>query len=771
LKTWYENRDSDFGTCQKCRVCVLGTTYMTTNCTDNFNTQCIPCPMAVSNVTYYTANCTATTPSVPTSCRPLCETGTQFETRACTIYANRQCQSCSQACPAEMYKTAECSYSKDIECTSCRNCSAGLYVSTQCSTASNRNCTVCPPGSITSSLNTLTCSQCVAGTYAQDYASTVCLRCSAGTYMSGPGASVCLACGEGKYSIVSGVSSCTTCPVATYLSNATLGTCTECPNGTYSARDGVTACKLCDQGTFSTGNVSACTSCREGFITATTGQSACSACLPGTYNSNTSMSSCELCQAGKYANFSGASSCISCGPGNFSASPGYPECAMCPIGKRSQSTSGSTSCVDCVAGTYASSTGWSSCKTCDAQCVLGVRWTEVNCTAATNRVCSLCSKRLCSTGQTSNVTWCPPNGIFDCMPCPVYGNDYVHLVPEYSCATCPSRHCGETPGTYRSEMCPSALQGYTVNDTFSCGRCLGCNYRQYVKSWSFCNGLGGEAFDLNPEYEETCAYCETSCRPGQFITNLCTGRTTNNTETCKDCTSCALGHYHVKPLYGQVYPDYEGKKWLNGYVEMEPCDGKGILDSDGVSDCERCDSCPNGQYASDVKRCTGRGVWKDNFTCTDCIQCPSGYEHTVPCDGMSFNDSCKLCPACTPGFYMVSDWNSTSKRMQCGCRRCLDSAGDVCPRHSFRTNRTCTTGGTPYDEACEECSLCNAGEFIAGGNTAVCQGNGSSDVSAGKCRQVLCLFLNFIFSTGCTCRIWRTAWCFFLLQLRCPLHF
>lgn len=69
--------------------------------------------------------------------------------------------------------------------------------------------------------------------------------------------------------------------------------------------------------------------------------------------------------------------------------------------------------------------------------------------------------------------------------------------------------------------------------------------------------------------------------------------------------------------------------------------------------------------------------------------------------------------------------------MICGCKRCLDAAGDVCPVHSYRTNRTCT-GAKPYDEACEECSLCNAGEYVAG--SAFCTGATYEDTSAGMCR-------------------------------------
>ena len=473
-----------------------------------------------------------------------------------------------------------------------------------------------------------------------------------------------MACSEGKYSIVSGVSSCLTCPPASYLSNATLGRCTVCPAGTYNAQDGMTFCRSCLPGTYSAANQTTCTACPLGSATDATGRANnCTACAPGTYAGVTGLSACVQCPAGTYANVSGASACLACGPGNFSSVNGSVECTQCPIGTRSNLTTRSTSCTACAEGTYASGTGWSRCQTCAAECVLGKLYAEVNCTAATNRVCSPCRRNPgCAQGQTSNVTWCPADGWFRCMPCPSLGNDYVHLHPEYSCLTCQPRNCGLTPGTYQASVCPPKGV-YLLNDTYTCGRCQvgavhglfciffldllmivseqGCTYRQHVVSWSFCDGTGAEAFPLDPEFDQHCAHCNTTCRPGQYLTNLCTGRTMHNTETCANCTSCAFGFYHAKRLAGRTYPRFEGEPWATGYDEPA-CDGRGILNSDGATDCERCDACANGKYASDVRRCTGNGIWKDNFTCTDCRPCPSGYEHTVPCDGLSFNDSCKV---------------------------------------------------------------------------------------------------------------------------------
>jgi hypothetical protein len=372
---------------------------------------------------------------------------------------------------------------------------------------------------------------------------------------------------------------------------------------------------------------------------------------------------------------------------------------------------------------------------CAAQCVPGLTYPKVNCTSQSNRVCSACSRRECPANQTSNISHCMADGAFACAACPRHGDDSVHLMGEYSCRTCKSQDCGLTPGTFQVSQCPAGVSALaqSLNDTYSCGRCKGCMYRHYVQSWSFCDGKGSQPFNLGIDNPEHCTRCQITCKPGQYVSSLCNGRSDANTETCTNCTSCRYGHYHAKPLQGLFYPDFDGEQWRPGYVESEPCDGTGILNSDGVSDCERCDSCPNGKYASDVRRCTGGGIWKDNFTCTDCVPCESGYEHVAPCDGLSFSTACKQCPPCAVGHHAVSQWNSTSKRMVCGCRRCMDQPSDSCPVHHRRTNRTCS-GTATFDESCEECSLCNAGEYVAAQNGSYCTGSGYEDVSAGKCR-------------------------------------
>lgn len=713
LETMFENIT---GYCAACTVCKPGEKYQTGNCSSTINTLCTPCPICspLSKNNFYMKNCTVYTGSECKTCSAPCDTQT-YEAQPCTLYADRDCRVCSTACKnAGYYINATCTPKSDIDCQPCVNCTAGSYASRPCLNnqfGERGECAVCPRGKFSSAPNLLpSCTDCPAGQYASSNTSTLCLYCPAGKFANISGASLCTSCSEGKFSIVAGGTRCNVCEAGTFLSNATTGSCTPCLAGSYAPSSGLTTC--------------------------------------------------IQCPAGSFAASLNASSCQMCAVGSFSAGMGASACTLCPAGTRSNKTSGSTQCHECLEGTYANATGSSSCTACASKCVLSSTYTAVECSPVTNRVCSSCTKQVCPPNQTSNVSWCPPSGTFSCMPCPSYGNDAVHLVPDFSCETCPQRNCGLTPGTYISRKCESRLvPPYGINDTYVCGRCRGCSYRQCVISWGFCSGVGEAEVSLNTELESNCKYCNTSCSPGHYITNLCNGRTVKNTETCAQCTGCAYGSYHAKPIQGLLNPEFDGGLWTS-FSEENPCNGKGILNSDGFSDCARCDTCPLGKYASDVKRCTGNGIWKDNFTCTDCKPCASGYEHTVPCNGLSFNDSCKvcvhmralccqtfdqlftdlpltgrqMCPPCEAGYHPNSTWNSTSKRMVCGCNQCLDAPTDVCPMHFFKTNRTCS-GQKPYDEACEQCSLCNGGEYVAGG--AFCTGATYEDMSAGKCRFVM----------------------------------
>ena len=650
LGRYFENSSAP-GYCVPCRECVQGQEYASVLCTSYNDAECPKCDVCTQGVSFYRVNCTLSTPASCSPCRPTCDVGF-YEAGPCTLYSDADCRQCTDMCPEGEYKSSPCNSTHDAACDACPVCGPGKYVSRSCSTSHARECLDCPMGTYTDAPNRASCAPCMPGTYAPYAGMDACLRCSAGTYISGSNATSCEACGEGKYNIVSGVSSCATCPAATYLSNASTGECSLCPAGSFSPAEGMARCTVCQEGTYSP--------------------------QPNGSSNNTR--------------------CLPCGPGTFSPSTGSASCEQCPRGTRSERRDGSTACVQCSAGSFASEPGQSACSACSPACTLGLAYTETDCTASTDRRCSPCRREACPLNQTSNVSWCLPSGAFACTACPEPGNDAVHLLPEYSCKTCSGKGCGGTPGTYQASTCPvPSPQGDDATSTYACGRCRGCMYRQRVNSWAFCDGSGYATYDLQPDNEVHCSPCATYCQPGQYVANLCNGRTMHNTETCANCTSCPHGSYHARRLYGSVYPEFDGDEWRRGYSE-DPCNGRGVLKSDGVADCERCDACPAGKYASDVGRCTGNGIWKDNFTCTACRPCSPGHEHVSPCDGLSFSDACRPCPACAAGFHATSYWNATSNRMVCACKRCLDAPGDVCPTHYYKTNRTCS-GNATYDEA------------------------------------------------------------------------
>jgi hypothetical protein len=119
--------------------------------------------------------------------------------------------------------------------------------------------------------------------------------------------------------------------------------------------------------------------------------------------------------------------------------------------------------------------------------------------------------------------------------------------------------------------------------SYVCSRCQTCNRREYVASWSLCDGRRQDPFI--PE----CRTCKGQCAVGQYINDTCTGSTEYNTETCVNCTSCPVGFYHA---------NHSGYNAFGEYVEEpQACNGTGVIPSDGNSSCRRCDVCPNGQYA------------------------------------------------------------------------------------------------------------------------------------------------------------------------------
>lgn len=347
-----------------------------------------------------------------------------------------------------------------------------------------------------------------------------------------------------------------------------------------------------------------------------------------------------------------------------------------------------------------------------------------------DETCAECPVDSCPLmGTTPNFNKCiEATRKFECIPCPSSSPTEPMHLQRVNCTTCPVDNCSRRPGTYLHSMCNASAPVW--NRTFTCGLCLGCTVRNYMPSWGECDGTKLFPSALR---DSLCYPCTGYCKVGEYLSRLCTGRDMYDVEVrdgskCKQCTPCQYGHYHsfhTKRAISRLVPTVKEYD-----VTEQACGGFGMFDSDGITDCKRCDTCPKGQYATDVGNCTGNNIWKVPFKCSACLPCEPGYEHEQPCDqGLGFTDKCKLCPACPNGTYISSYWNATSYRMVCTCVPCRVGS---CSADQYRTNVSCS-GNKTYDEGCADCSSCNAGEYIAVNGT-LCDGLGFVDSTAGKCR-------------------------------------
>lgn len=460
---------------------------------------------------------------------------------------------------------------------------------------------------------------------------------------------------------------------------------------------------------------------------------------------STSCKRCDTCANGQYA--SNVYRCT--GVGIWQDKFKCTDCQPCASGYRhAQDCDGTTfdqtcvECPDCLPGQYKASTWNNITKRTSCTCLecrnnrtctsLSQYRTFLQCSgkAAYDETCAECPLDSCPMmGTTPNYTNCiEGTRKFECIACPPASPAEVQHLQKVNCTTCPVDDCSKRPGSYIVSRCGASVPAY--GRTFTCGLCEGCPVRKYMGSWKTCDGTTDYPQNFNKD--TMCKDCQGVCKVGQYAARLCTGRDLYDVEKadgnlCRTCTSCKFGFYHTthtKVAISKLPPTI-----ITGLVTEKACNGYGMFDSDGVTDCVRCDTCPNGQYAIDVGNCTGNGIWKVPFKCTACQPCPSGYQHDSPCDGTTFNDKCKLCEPCPRGSYISSYWNATSMRMVCGCSFCRVGS---CASNQYRTNVTCS-GNATYDEACANCSSCNSGEYIAAGGK-LCNGLGFVDSSAGLCK-------------------------------------
>lgn len=239
-----------------------------------------------------------------------------------------------------------------------------------------------------------------------------------------------------------------------------------------------------------------------------------------------------------------------------------------------------------------------------------------------------------------------------------------------------------------TQQCPACLDQLNCSTADLaarnvCRRCPVCSPGQIIASWNQCNGSSVDPF------APTCAACTraTNCSVGYYMSQICSGNKTVDTQVCMPCNPCPYGFYHANHT-------------VNGITE-QACTGKGLFPSSGI-DCARCSNCSRGFYISGVGRCDGTGIWKDPFSCTQCKPCLSGFRHAVPCDGFTYNYTCVPCPNCPAGFYKMSTWNDATKVMDCSCVACRN--GQMCQNiYEYRTGIPCL-GNTTYDVTCANCS-------------------------------------------------------------------
>ena len=69
-----------------------------------------------------------------------------YEAAACTREHDRECPACSASCPAESYKTGECTANADIVCIDCAQCDSDGFEVASCTATSDRLCDACSQG-------------------------------------------------------------------------------------------------------------------------------------------------------------------------------------------------------------------------------------------------------------------------------------------------------------------------------------------------------------------------------------------------------------------------------------------------------------------------------------------------------------------------------------------------------------------------------------------------------------------------------------------------
>lgn len=620
-------------------------------------------------------------------------------------------------------------------------------------------CTQCPYGTDTqpcfnqtSNCNEFSDCLCAAGFF---FNGTACEKCGVGTAKATinniPSCTECLgnenSWNEDGTQLITGVvhctcdpglfrveSTCQMCLPGTFKDVGGDQACSPCPEGTYQDEYGQTACKTCQANSASTPGLHRCT-CNAGFenFNGTHYNSdgvLCQSCVDGqTFKSVNSADKCapcsELCAIGlrfeALCNPTTDLTCQACQDSNSDipfqsllefcfCDAGYEFdgeiCQACPPGQaRTDIDNNTIMCVDCVAGeTFTSQAAQSECSPCDSDCgevnrdgdglQHFVQYVTAECSVTSQIVCTDC--QLCLPGQ------------YESVPCGS-NNDRS----DTQCAECP-------PGSYcpGAEQripikCPDNSHSLASSDELSDCVCLPGFHAPDVQTGKVCEVCGFDAYC----YEDNLYKC-----PNSSFTH------SQHSSHILDC-QCRRAHYRVFNADESAFT-------------CPPCLPDDWCFNNSAYNCS--DERMRAEYPSfQQSNCTCEDGFYNDDTDTTCILCPpdsycahglrfncSVERWTQGQSGQDSPDACLcrpglqeidgVCNACPANTYCVGDnvtrechGNSTSGLASVAVSSCLCDAGFQ-PRSG--QCEACSQGfvkETLGNFDCEECRLCETGEYVS----------------------------------------------------------
>lgn len=538
-------------------------------------------------------------------------------------------------------------------------CSTGTY-----STGGQESCSICPAG-MACDIYGVSIVPCAAGYYALEGAG-VCTACRAGFSCPYTTIKYELPCTNGTYSL-GGASSCTNCPPGS-----------SCPSTS-------SAPQACASGTFSIGRQTSCTVCLAGYSCSSTTSNVMTPCASG-YYSLAGSAGCTYCPSGYYC-ATRSSAPIICPAGSFSAggqiictvaSPGYfvPNSGLslqfiCGTGY--YSNGGASSCTLCNPG-YMCPSGSTEPSPSGSECPVGGFCNPANtftpCQVGTYGVVTA------GTSYAQACTACDPGFV-----CPATG---LTLATRTVCPAggyCPGGSSAMTP-------CPSGTFS-TRTGQISISTCDPCPIGTYCLNQGTVSGTSCPANYYCPE--GTSNFQNYPCPAGTY------GTTTGlySASQCTNCTSgffCPGGRSPIACSAG-TYNPYFGGASNSSCMTCEP--GYACPDTGMVAMTVPCSpgyyclagttnsrqyACPAGTYSDATNLVSQSG----------CTQCPAGYTCGIA------TTTATLSP-CRASFY---------------CPAGTSSGNDIaCPAGRYSSSTLL--------KASSECSICPAGSFCSGGQTAV----------------------------------------------------